>query len=131
MASVFTQIIEGKLPAYRVFETEKVISILALDQVTRGHTLVIPKVEVNHWYEVPEDSYFEVQRVAQVLGRALTRALNVPRVLTAAIGFEVPHYHLHLIPASSMADLNFSKAKRLSAEEMLSLQSLIVKNLER
>lgn len=118
MASVFTKIIQGELPAYRVFEDEKIIAILALDQVTLGHTIVIPKSEINHWYDVPSDLYSHLQVNAQKIGKAIQKATGVPRVLTAAVGFEVPHYHLHLIPATSVADLNFGKAQRRSEDEM-------------
>ena len=118
MPSVFTKIIQGELPAYRVYEDELIIAILALDQVTLGHTLVIPKSEINHWYDVPADLYSHLQSKAQTIGKALQKATGTPRVLTAAVGFEVPHYHLHLIPAQSMADLNFAKATRRTEQEM-------------
>lgn len=118
MASVFTKIISGELPSYKVFEDESIIAILALDQVTLGHTLVIPKAEVNHWFDVPEKTFQHLQTQAQKIGKAVQQATGCPRVLTAAIGFEVPHYHLHLIPAWSMADLNFAKAQRRSEAEM-------------
>lgn len=118
MASVFTKIIQGELPAYKVYEDELVIAILALDQVNLGHTLVIPKQEVNHWFDTTEKDYIAVQTVALKLGKAIRKATNCERVLTAAIGFEVPHYHLHLIPAWSMADLNFAKGQKRSEAEM-------------
>ncbi len=118
MASLFTKIINKELPAYRVYEDDDVIAILALDQVTPGHTLVIPKNEVNHWFDVPPATYAKLQTVSQRLGKALQKAFGTPRVLTAAVGFEVPHYHLHLIPANSMDDLNFRKGQRHSAEAM-------------
>ena len=118
MASVFTKIINNELPAYRVYEDQEVLAILAMDQVTPGHTLVIPKVEVNHWFEVPEKTYSQIHLVSQKIGRALKLAFETPRVLTAAVGFEVPHYHLHLIPAQSVEDLNFQKGRRHSSEAM-------------
>lgn len=118
MASVFTKIISGELPSYKVLEDELTIAILALEQINLGHVLVIPKKEVNHWYDVPEADYVQVQKNAQRIGRAMTKATGCPRVLTAAIGFEVPHYHLHLIPAWSMADLSFAKASKRPESEM-------------
>ncbi len=129
MASVFTKIISGELPSYKVHEDELTISILALDQVTLGHTLVIPKQEVNPWFETPEAAFLQVQKKAKKLGTALQKATGCPRVLTATFGFEVPHYHLHLIPAWSMADLDFKKGHKRSESEMKDIQEKIRKHL--
>lgn len=118
MASIFTRIIAGELPSYKIFEDDLSVAILALDQVNLGHTIVIPKKEVNHWFDVPEADYQRVQLNAQKIGKAIQKATDCPRVLTAAVGFEVPHYHLHLIPAWSVADLSFAKATRRSEQEM-------------
>ena len=127
--SIFTQILKGELPCYKIHEDELTFSILALDQINLGHTLVIPKSEVNHWMDVPEAEFVQVQKNAQKIGRALRQVTACPRVLTAAIGFEVPHYHLHLIPAWSMADLSCAKATRRSEQEMKDIQSRILSAL--
>lgn len=124
--SVFTKIISGELPSYKVFEDDLIIAILALEQVNLGHTLVIPKEEVNHWYDVPESTFMHLQKQAQKIGKAVKSASGCTRVLTAAVGFEVPHYHLHLIPAWSMADLNFSKGQKRSESEMEEILKKIV-----
>lgn len=129
MASIFTKIINGELPCYKIFEDDLTISFLALDQVTLGHTLVVPKLEVNHWFDVPEKDYVKVQLNAQKIAKALKKATSCSRVLTTVIGFEVPHYHLHLIPAMSMADLNFGKAQRHPESEMIRIQTEIIKNI--
>ena len=129
MASVFTKIISGELPSYKIHEDEKTISILALDQVNPGHVLVIPKLEVNHWFDVPSDIYTQVGLNAQKIAKAIQKATNCRRVCTMAVGFEVPHYHLHLIPSSSIAELDFKRAKQLSKEEMKSIQEKIIQNL--
>lgn len=126
MASVFTKIIQGELPSFKLHEDELTISILTLDQIRLGHSLVIPKVEVNHWFEVPEAHLLRVEKNAAKLSQAIRKATNCPRVLKAAIGFEVPHYHLHLIPAWSMADLNFSGARKFPEAEMRAMQALII-----
>jgi histidine triad (HIT) family protein len=125
MASIFTKIIAGELPSYKIYEDEFIIAILTLDQIQLGHTLVIPKEEVNHWYDVPEKTYLHLQKNAQRIGRAIKQATGCTRVLTVAVGFEVPHYHLHLIPAWSMADLNFSKGQRRSDAECKEIQKKI------
>lgn len=127
--SVFTKLITGELPCYKIHEDDLTLSFLALDQVTLGHTLVIPKLEINHWMDVPEKDYFQVQKNAQKIAKAVQKATGATRILTAAIGFEVPHYHLHLIPAWSMSDLNFAKAQRYQDAEMKKIQNEIIKNL--
>jgi histidine triad (HIT) family protein len=130
MASIFTRIINGELPSYKIHEDELVIAILALDQVNPGHVIVIPKEEVNHWFDVPADAYTRVGLVAQKIAKAQKEVTACPRVGTIVAGFEVPHYHLHLIPAWSIPDLDFKRAKRLSDDEMKSIQQKIVSALK-
>lgn len=129
MASVFTKIIRGELPSFKILEDERTIAILALDQVTLGHTLVIPKREVDHWIDVPEEDFLAVQQNAKRIAKALKAATQAPRVLTATVGFEVPHYHLHLIPAWSMADLDFSKGRQRPEAEMKEILGRIQEQL--
>ncbi len=128
--SVFTKIINGELPSYKIFEDELTIAILALDQVNPGHVIVIPKEEVNHWFDVPAEAYTRVGLNAQKIAKAQKAVTGCPRVGTVVAGFEVPHYHLHLIPAWSIPDLDFKRAKRLSDNEMKSLQNKIVAALK-
>lgn len=129
MASVFSKIISGELPAYRIYEDEKILSFLAIDQVNLGHTLVISKEEINHWTEVPADVYAHLHQVSQKIGKAMLRATGSPRVGQIVAGFEVPHYHLHLIPAWSIPDLDFKRAKRCSDTEMKEIQAKIIREL--
>lgn len=126
MASIFVKIIRGELPCYKIHEDELTFSFLALDQVNLGHTLVIPKEEVNHWMDVPEKTYLQLSKNSQVIARAIREVTGCPRVMTATVGFEVHHSHLHLIPAWSIADLSFSKAQRRSEAEMLEVQKRII-----
>jgi len=130
MASLFTKIIQGELPCYKIYEDELTISFLALDQVNLGHTLVVPKQEVNHWFDVPEKSYLAVQMNAQKIAKAIQKASGCPRIGTMVAGFEVPHYHLHLIPAWSIPDLDFKRAKRHSDIEMKEIQQKIISFLK-
>ncbi len=130
MASIFTQIIQGKLPCYKIHEDELTFSFLALDQVNLGHTLVIPKREINSWLEVPAEIYTQIHLNSQKIGQAIQAATQCPRVGQIVAGFEVPHYHLHLIPAWSIPDLNFSRAKRHSDEEMKKVQKAIQDQLK-
>ncbi|MFZ4403446.1 MAG: HIT family protein [Pseudobdellovibrionaceae bacterium] len=129
MASVFSKIISGEIPCYKIHEDDLTLSFLALDQVNLGHTLVIPKQEVNHWMDVPEEAYTRVHLNAQKIAKAIRLATDCPRIGTIVAGFEVPHFHLHLIPAWSIPDLSFSRAKKYSDEQMKQIQSLILKNL--
>jgi histidine triad (HIT) family protein len=130
MASIFTKIINGELPSYKIHEDEFTYSFLALDQVNPGHTLVVPKIEVNSFMDCDEPHYSAVFRNAKHISIAIQKATNAPRIGTIIAGFEVPHFHYHLIPAWSIPDLNFARAKKLSAEEMLKLQKNIISNLK-
>lgn len=130
MASVFTKILKGELPCYKIYEDDRIFSFLALDQVNLGHTLVICKEEINHWTEVPAETYAHLHKVSQKIGKAILKSTGSPRVGQMVAGFEVPHYHLHLIPAWSIPDLDFKKAQRRSETEMKQIQTAIIGNLE-
>jgi len=128
--SVFTKIIQGELPCYKIHEDDLTFSFLALDQVNLGHVLVIPKQEINHWLDVPQETFLRVHSNAQKIGKAIMKATNCPRVGTIVAGFEVPHFHLHLIPAWSIPDLSFTRAQRRSEEDMKKIQAAILDNLK-
>lgn len=130
MASIFTKIIQGELPSYKIYEDDQIISFLALDQVNLGHALVVCKEEVNHWTEVPAETYAHLHKVSQKIGKAILKASGSPRVGQIVAGFEVPHYHLHLIPAWSIPDLDFKRAQRRSDQEMKDIQGKIIEALE-
>lgn len=127
--SIFTKLINGELPSYKIHEDDLTFSFLALDQVNLGHTLVIPKQEVNHWQDVPEKEYLRVAINAQKIAKAIKAATGCPRVGSIVAGFEVPHYHLHLIPAWSIPDLDFKRAKRYSDQELKEIQKKIISHL--
>ena len=129
MASVFTKIISGELPCYKIFEDDLTLAFLAMDQVNLGHTLVISKEEINHWTEVPAATYTRLHLNSQKIGKAMKAATNCPRVGQIVAGFEVPHYHLHMIPAWSIPDLDFKRAQRRSEEDMKKIQAEILKHL--
>ena len=130
MASIFTKIMNNELPAYRVYEDQQIIAILALDQVNLGHTLVIPKKEVDHWIDVSSEDFLAVQKAAQKIGQAIHLATGCKRVCTMTVGFEVPHYHLHLIPAWEMSELSFARAKRRTDAEMKQILEKITSHLD-
>lgn len=126
VASIFTRIIKGELPAYKILEDEYTISILALDQVNLGHTLVIPKLEVDSFMDLQEPHYSAVFKNAQIISKAIKQATQCPRVGTIIAGFEVPHFHYHLIPAWSIPDLSFTRAQKRTTEEMTTIQQKII-----
>lgn len=129
MASIFTKIIKGELPCYKIHEDGETISILTIEPIHLGHTMVIPKMEVNHWFDVPPDIYTQVGLNAQKIAKAIQQATGCPRVGTIVAGFEVPHYHLHLVPAWSIPDLDFKKASKRPEEEMKAIQQKIISYL--
>ncbi len=129
MASVFTKIINGELPSYKIHEDDLTISILTIEPISPGHTLVIPKQEVNHWFDVPLEVYTRIGLNSQKIAKAIKAVTGCPRVGTIVAGFEVPHYHLHLIPAWSIPDLDFKRAKKISEMEMKTIQEKIIQAL--
>lgn len=129
MASIFTKILNKELPGFFLYEDEYCFSILTLDGIHLGHSLVIPKVEVDYFTDVADPHYSAVYKAAQRVAKAIHMATGCKRVGQAVIGLEVPHFHLHLIPMWSAADLDFSKAKRYTPDEMKSMQDKILKYL--
>jgi len=129
MASIFTKIIKGELPCFKLHEDEFTFSFLTLHQVSPGHSLVIPKVEVDRFTDVDDPHYLAVFKHAKLLSKALEQATGCKRVGTAIVGFEVPHFHYHLIPMNSMDDFSFAKAKERSLDENKRMQKLIVEKL--
>ena len=126
MGSVFTKIINGELPSYKIHEDNLTFSFLALDQVNLGHVLVVPKQEINHWFDTPADAFTQIGLNSQKIAKAIKKVTECPRVGVMVAVFEVPHYHVHLIPCWSIPDLDFKKAKRFSELEMKSMQEKIL-----
>lgn len=125
MSSVFTKIIQGELPAYKVYEDEKVISFLALDQINMGHCLVVPKKEVDHFFDIDDELYKHLFLTAKKIARAIKSVTDCVRVGFAIQGFEVAHTHIHLIPVSSPAEFDFKRQKNRPAEDMKIYQAKI------
>ncbi len=129
MASIFTKIIKGEIPSYKVYENEHCLAFLDIQPIHSGHTLVVPKIEVDHFSDLPEPYYSAVFQAAKILSKAIGKATGCPRVGAAIVGFEVPHFHYHLVPLWGPADLNFKNAKKQTAEEMQDMQVRIKKAL--
>lgn len=118
MSSIFTKIIAGEIPSYKVYEDEKTIAFLTIKPQTKGHTLVVPKVEVDHWDDVPEEYFGHMWRTAQFVAKELKEKLGCARVGILVAGFEVPHAHIHLIPSESIKDLDTQIAYDATSEEL-------------
>ena len=126
MSGIFTKIISGELPSYKLYEDELVFAFLSIDPIQLGHALIIPKEEVDHFIDVPAPAYGRIFEVAKPLGQAIQRATGSKRIGAMIQGFEVSHAHLHLIPAWDPSDMSFAKAKSRKPEEMLFIQEKIL-----
>ncbi len=118
MASIFTKIINGEIPCYKIMEDELTFSLLTIQPIQLGHTLIVPKIEVDHHLDCPEPHYSRVFQNAQKIGKAIMQATKCKRIGTSIIGLEVPHFHYHLLPIWSPEDMDFRKAKSRSEKEM-------------
>ncbi|OIQ37213.1 MAG: HIT family protein [Bacteroidetes bacterium MedPE-SWsnd-G1] len=117
MASIFTKIINGEIPCYKVAENDDFIAFLDVNPNAPGHTLVVPKKEVNKLFELDEDMYNRLMSFSRKIAIAMEKAINCERIGMSVIGLEVPHVHVHLIPLQSMADIQFQKKVSLSKDE--------------
>lgn len=116
MASIFTKIINGEIPCHKVAETDFAIAFLDIRPLKRGHTLVVPKKEVDKLFDLPKEDYDQVMDLAYRIGQAMEKSIDCVRVGVAVLGLEVPHAHVHLIPIDVESDLNFGNT-RLSFSE--------------
>ena len=118
MASIFTRIVKGEIPSYKVAESDKFYAFLDIAPMAKGHTLVIPKREVDYIFDIEDQEYMELQLFAKRVAEAIKEAIPCQRVGVAVLGMEVPHAHIHLDPLQTEADMDFRKSKlQLSTEE--------------
>ncbi len=127
--SVFSQIIAGKIPSYKIFENEFVFAFLTKDAIQLGHTLIVPKTEVDYFVDVPEPYYSAIFQTAKPLAKAIHKATDCKRVGTIIAGWDVPHFHYHLVPMFDYYDLDPRKAKQYSYDEKKEMQKKIIFNL--
>ena len=121
MSSIFTKIIEGDIPCHKVYEDENHFAFLDIRPMAPGHTLVIPKREVDYLFDLDEAEHAALWSTAHGLARKLKERLGCKRVCVAVIGYEVPHAHIHLIPTNSMADFPWPGGKEMPQEELAAL----------
>jgi histidine triad (HIT) family protein len=126
MASLFSKIVAGEIPCYKVAENDRYLAFLDIFPLTEGHTLVIPKKEVDHLFDLDEETYTGLQLFAREVAQAIRSAIPAERIGVVVAGFEVPHAHIHLIPVNEMQEMNFSNPKlKLSKERFEEIAMLI------
>jgi len=119
MASVFSAIIEGQLPGRFVWEDDEFVAFLTIAPVTQGHTLVVPRKEIDQWQDVDADTFARLNTVAQKIGQAVRQAWDAPRAGLLIAGLEVPHLHVHVFPAFAMGNFDISGANPNPTPESL------------
>lgn len=131
MPSIFTRIINGGIPCYKVAENENYLAFLDINPLTKGHTLVIPKVEVDYIFDLDDPTYLGLMAFSKSVAEAIKKSVTCNRISLQVIGLEVPHAHVHLIPITTMHDCNFSNPKlQLSKEEFMLIAEKIKSNFK-
>jgi histidine triad (HIT) family protein len=126
MPTIFTRIISGEIPCYKIYEDELTFAFLDIRPLQLGHTLVVPKIEVDELYELPEPYFTAVHQTAQKIANALKQATWCVRIGSLVLGMEVPHAHLHLVPMNHESDIDLSNANTETPEAMKEIQEKIV-----
>lgn len=132
MASIFSRIIAGEIPCYKIAENERFFAFLDINPLTKGHTLVIPKQEIDYLFDLSDNDVADINVFAKQIAAAMKKALPCKRIGLAVIGLEVPHAHIHLIPIQKESDVLFSNPTlKLEASEMESIAASIRKQVEK
>lgn len=131
MASIFSKIVAGEIPSYKVAEDNAHYAFLDINPVAPGHTLVIPKKEVDYLFDLTDEEYSSLLLFAKKVALAMKKALPCERIGMTVMGLEVPHAHIHLVPINKESDMNFSKPKlTLDQKDMAEIAQSIAKNIE-
>lgn len=117
MATIFSKIVSGEIPCYKVAETNDYLAFLDVRPLTAGHTLVIPKVETDYIFDIEDEQFAGLHLFAKIVAKALKTAVPCKRIGVAVIGLEVPHVHIHLVPMNEIGDLNFEKERAVFTPE--------------
>lgn len=130
MSSIFTKIVNGEIPSYKIAENDCFYAFLDIFPLAKGHTLVIPKKEVDYIFDLDDETYIGLQAFAKKVALALKKAMPCKKVGVAVLGLEVPHAHIHLVPMQSEQDINFANPKlKLSPDEFEQIRQAIVNEL--
>ena len=119
MATIFTKIINGELPGRFVYEDDDVVAFLTIEPMTQGHTLVVPRTEIDQWQNIDQATFGRIMSVAQLVGKAVCRAFDADRAGVIIAGLEVPHLHVHVFPTRSLSDFGFANVDRNPSAESL------------
>ena len=131
MSTIFTKIVNGEIPSYKIAETEKFYAFLDINPMTEGHTLVIPKQEIDYFFDISDEDMQEMIIFAKKIALGIKKAIPCKRVGVAVMGMEVPHAHVHLIPIEKETDMLFSKEKlKLSPEKFQEITKKITERLQ-
>lgn len=126
MASIFTKIINGEIPSYKIAEDDKFYAFLDIAPLAKGHTLVVPKQEIDYIFDIEDELLVQMHIFAKKVAKAIQSAIPCEKVGMAVIGLDVRHAHIHLVPLQEVGDLNFAKEKlKLSSDEMKQTSELI------
>lgn len=130
MASLFSKIVSGEIPCYKIAENDFFLAFLDINPLQKGHVLVIPKIEVDYYFDLDDKTLTAFNIFAKKVAKAIKKSMNCERVGVAVIGFEVPHAHMHLVPMNGVNDLNFSNPKMvLTNNEMDMIANKIAANM--
>ena len=126
MATIFSRIIQGEIPCYKIAENDRFFAFLDINPLSKGHTLVVPKHETDYIFNIEDEELGQMMVFAKHVAQAIEKAMPCKRIAVAVIGLEVPHAHIHLVPISNEGDLDFKKEHlKLSQEEFLEVQKRI------
>lgn len=129
MASIFTKIVNGEIPAYKIAEDEDFLAFLDVNPNAKGHTLCIPKQEINKIFDMEEEHYLGLMKFSRKVAKALEKTIPCKRVGMAVVGLEVPHVHVHLIPLNEMDEMRFQNKVKLEKEEFEALAEQIAEHI--
>ena len=130
MSSIFTKILRGELPCYKIDETDDCFAFLDINPNSKGHTLCILKKEIDYIFDLSSEDYKKLMNFSRKIAIALKKSVNCKRIALSVIGLEVPHVHVHLIPLESMSDMNFGRSIKLDDNEFKSIVIKIKSNLK-
>lgn len=129
MPSIFTRIVNGEIPCHKIAETDEFLAFLDVFPCAPGHTLVIPKQEIDYLFDLDDALYAGLMQFSKKIATAVEQAVPCKRIGVAVVGLEVPHAHVHLIPLNSMADMNFNNKLKMSQEELAEIAQKIREKL--
>jgi len=125
MPSIFSKIVQGEIPSYKIAEDDRFLAFLDIFPVQLGHSLIIPKLEVDYFYDMDDKLFADLHLFSKKVAHAIQKATECKRICSMVIGYEVPHAHLHLIPTNSMADMDFNLKKAATPEQLTAIAEKI------